>query len=44
MYQTDILEILGILTKLGYKDERMREAVDLAVVYDLQGHTSIMVN
>ena len=31
MYQTDILEILGILTKLGYKDERMREAVDLVV-------------
>jgi hypothetical protein len=29
MYQTDVLEILGILTKLGYKDERMQEAVDL---------------
>jgi hypothetical protein len=29
MYQTDVLEILGILTKLGCKDERMQEAVDL---------------
>lgn len=31
MYQTDALEVLGILTKLGYKDERMQEAVDLVV-------------
>ena len=31
MYQTDALEILGILTKLGYKDKRMQEAVDLVV-------------
>lgn len=31
MYQTDALEILGILTNLGYKDERMKEAVDLVV-------------
>jgi hypothetical protein len=29
MYQTDILEILGLLTGLGYRDERMREAVDV---------------
>jgi hypothetical protein len=29
MYQTDALEILGILTKLGYKDPRMQETVDL---------------
>ena len=29
MYQTDVLEILGILTRLGYRDERMQEAVDL---------------
>ncbi len=28
MYQTDILEILGILTNLGYNDKRMQEAVD----------------
>jgi hypothetical protein len=28
MYQTDALEILGILTTLGYSDERMQEAVD----------------
>jgi prenyltransferase beta subunit len=31
MYQTDALEILGILTKLGYKDKRMQEAVDFVV-------------
>jgi hypothetical protein len=27
MYQTDALEILNILARLGYEDERMREAV-----------------
>jgi hypothetical protein len=31
MYQDDVLEILGILTKLGCRDERMQEAVDLVV-------------
>lgn len=31
MYQTDALEILGILTKLGYRDSRMQEAIDLVV-------------
>lgn len=31
MYQTDVLEILGILTELGCKDERMQEAVDLVL-------------
>ena len=31
MYQTDVLEILGILTKLGYKDERMQEALDSVI-------------
>jgi hypothetical protein len=31
MYQDDVLEILGILTKLGCKDDRMQEAVDLVV-------------
>lgn len=29
MYQTDVLEILGILTKLGCRDKRMQEAIDL---------------
>jgi hypothetical protein len=28
MYQGDILEILGILTQLGYHDQRMQEAMD----------------
>lgn len=31
MYQTDVLGILGILTKLDYKDKRMQEAIDLVV-------------
>lgn len=31
MYQTDILEILSILTDLGYKDNRMQEAIDLLI-------------
>lgn len=31
MYQTDVIEILGILTRLGYRDERMQEAIDLLV-------------
>ena len=29
MYQTDILEILGILTDLGYHDPRMSEAISI---------------
>ena len=38
MYQTDALEILGILGKRGYRDERMHEAVDLVVSkQDAQG-------
>jgi hypothetical protein len=38
MYQTDALEVLGILTKLGYKDSRMQETVDLVVSkQDAQG-------
>jgi hypothetical protein len=31
MYQTDALEILWILTKLGYHDLRMQEAIDVVV-------------
>lgn len=31
MWQTDVLEILQILIKLGVKDERMQEAIDLVV-------------
>jgi hypothetical protein len=34
MWDTDIIEILDILTSLGYRDPRMREAVD--VVYSKQ--------
>ena len=38
MYQTDMLEILGILTTLGYRDERMQEALRLvAGKADAQG-------
>ena len=31
MYQTDVLEILGILTRLGFHDERMQEAINLLI-------------
>jgi hypothetical protein len=31
MYQTDALEILDFLTKLGYKDPRMEEAIDILI-------------
>ncbi len=31
MWNTDILEILSILTKLGYKDERMQESLDVVI-------------
>ena len=31
MYQDDVLEVLGILTKLGFKDDRMQEAVDIVL-------------
>jgi len=42
MYQTDVLEILGILTKLGCKDERMQEAVDLVIAkQDEQGRWNL---
>ena len=42
MYQTDLLEILGILTALGYHDERMQEAHDLvAGKADAQGRWTL---
>lgn len=31
MYQTDALEILGILTHLGYRDKRMQDAIDIMI-------------
>ena len=31
MWNTDALEVLGILSNLGYKDERMQEAVELVI-------------
>jgi len=31
MWKTDALEILGILTKLDYRDKRMQEAIDLVI-------------
>ena len=38
MYQTDALETLAILTKLGYRDKRMQEAIDLVISkHDNQG-------
>ena len=31
MYQTDVLEILDILTGLGIKDSRMDDAIDIVI-------------
>jgi hypothetical protein len=31
MWGTDVLEILGVMAKLGHRDERMQEAVDLVL-------------
>jgi hypothetical protein len=31
MWQTDILELLNILTMLGYRDNRMQDAVDIVL-------------
>ncbi|MDD8027081.1 MAG: terpene cyclase/mutase family protein [Acidobacteriota bacterium] len=44
MYQTDILEILGLLTRLGYRDERMREAVDVLLAKQGADGTWILEN
>jgi hypothetical protein len=42
MWQTDVLEILGILVKLGFKDERMQGAVDLLISkQDSQGRWAL---
>nr|MDO8099252.1 nitrogen fixation protein NifH [Candidatus Njordarchaeota archaeon] len=42
MWNTDVLEILGILAKLGYRDKRMQEAVDLLVSkQDSQGRWNL---
>jgi hypothetical protein len=31
MWNIDALEVLGLLTKLGYRDERMQEAIDIMI-------------
>lgn len=42
MYQTDILEILDIMTGLGCRDPRMREAVDILISkQDAQGRWTL---
>ena len=42
MYQTDVLEILSILTKLGISDGRMQEAIDLVISkQDKQGRWTL---
>jgi hypothetical protein len=42
MYQTDVLEILLIMTKLGCRDERLREAIDLVLSkQDKQGRWNL---
>lgn len=44
MYQTDILEILFILTELGFHDERMKEAVDVVLSKQDENGKWIMEN
>ena len=42
MYQTDILEMLDILTSLGVKDKRMQDAIDILVSkQDAQGRWTL---
>jgi len=42
MWSTDALEMLAILVKLGYRDDRMREAIDLVISkQDGQGRWSL---
>jgi hypothetical protein len=44
MYQTDALEILGILTHLGYHDSRMQEAIDVMVSKQNDGGRWLLEN
>jgi len=44
MYQTDILEILEILTKLGYRDNRMQDAMDILISKQDKNSRWIMEN
>ena len=38
LWKIDALEMLGVLAKLGYRDERMQEAIDLVISkQDAQG-------
>jgi hypothetical protein len=36
-YQSDILEVLDVLTELGVKDERMQESIDLVISSQQEG-------
>jgi hypothetical protein len=44
MYQTDILEILGILAELGYHDARMNEAVEVIKSKQNKEHRWVLEN
>ncbi|MBW1744019.1 MAG: hypothetical protein JRJ47_11445 [Deltaproteobacteria bacterium] len=42
MWKTDALDMLQVLTNLGYKDKRMQEAVDLVISkQDSQGRWNL---
>jgi hypothetical protein len=42
MWNIDALEMLGVLTRLGYHDERMRDAIDLVISkQDAQGRWNL---
>ncbi len=41
MANIDVLEILDILTALGYKDERMQEAVDVVILKQNEGRWNL---
>ena len=42
MWKIDALEVLDILTKLGYKDDRMQDAIDLVISkQDENGHWNL---
>jgi hypothetical protein len=36
-YQSDVLEVLDILTELGVKDERMKDSIDLVIGSQQEG-------
>ncbi len=44
MWNIDALEVLGLLTKLGYKDERMKDALDIMISKQNDGGKWLLEN